>query len=93
MRRDKERQERGQFRDRKNAKLAKLIRDTRNCRGAIQLFSQTCAAYTTSHQQLKRNVRQPGVALDSDDAGLSRLPHQPAGKVRGRGKSSASKDP
>jgi hypothetical protein len=88
MRKNKERQEHGQFRDRKNAKLANLIRDTRNYRGVVWLFSQICAAYTTSYEQLKRNVRQPGVALDRAGYRIN-----PAGKVRGRGKSSASKDP
>src|SRR6266480_1840140 len=66
MRRDKERQECWQFHGRKNAKLAHLIRDTRNSRDAIHFFLQICAAYGTSHEQLKRNICSPGVAWDSE---------------------------
>ena len=93
MRRGKERQERGQFHGRKNAKLAHLIRDTHNCRGATQLFSQICAAYATPHEQFKRNMRESGVARDNESDWRSRLTHQPAAEVRERGKSSASRDP
>jgi hypothetical protein len=83
MRRGKERQERGQFYGRKNAKLAHLIRDTRNLRGATQLFSQICAAYATPHEQLKRNMRESGVGLDSGSGRMSRLPHQPGRQGQG----------
>ena len=93
MRRGKERQERGQFHGRRNAKLAHLIRDTRNYRGATHLFSQICAAYTTTHEQFKRNMRESGVARDNESDWRSRLTHQPAAEVRERGKSSASRDP
>jgi hypothetical protein len=72
MRRGKKRQEHRPFHGCKNAKLGHLIRDMRNCRGATQLFSQICAAYATPHEQLKRDMREPGAAWDSE-SGLIEL--------------------
>ena len=93
MRRGKEGTPRAwQFHGRRNAKLMHLIRDMRNCRGATQLFSQICAAYTTPHEQFNRNMRESGVARDNESDWRSRLTHQPAAEVRERGKSSASRD-
>src|SRR5207247_4656510 len=93
MRRGKERQERGQFHGRRNAKLANLIRDMRNYRGATHLFSQICAAYTTPHEQFKRNMRESGVARDNESDWRSRLTRRPAAEARGRRKASGRRVP
>src|SRR5436190_13165575 len=93
MRRNKERQERRQFHARKNAKLTHLIRCMRNCRELASFFRKFALPRpprTSSLSEIYASLTSLGTA---NQAGLSWLPHQPAGKVRGRGKSSASRDP
>src|SRR2546430_2242797 len=93
MRRGKERQKRGQFHGRKNAKLAHLIRDTHNCRGATQLFSQICAAYTTRTSRLSELGASPAWGWPGERAGGAGSRINPAGKAGGREKSSGRRVP